>query len=321
VKNKKYICVLVLILVLAPLLSACNPNKEGIVFGTYYSLDYKGKGAAKLEKEAFSYMSDMENLLSSAVTQSDVSRVNDAKAGEAVAVSDLFIALFKLSASYNQEFPAFDPAVFPLVALWKFTPETFVGAASSIPSQSEIDALLPLADLSLFSLDEINKTVTKAADGAMLDFGAVAKGYAVDRVYEKAAGFKKITVNVGGTIKSNKSLKIAITAPRGGGYFASFALNAGEAVSTSGDYERYYIYEGKRYCHIIAPDGYPAGALADNPVVSVTVVGPSAAVCDILSTALFITGDLASLPYGYSALTIYADQTYASAGEKKFEIL
>ena len=162
-------------------------------------------------------------------------------------------------------------------------------------------------------------------DGAKIDFGAVAKGYAADKVYEtlESYGVKNIVVDIGGTIRSSDEIELYVAEPRGTGYAARVLLD-GKAVSTSGDYQRYYIVDGVRYHHIMDKTGHPAGLGDPNAIISVTVIGAEAAVCDALSTAVFVLGYEDSLNlvtrYGCSAL-ILTETGYYTVGEEVFEIL
>jgi len=131
-----------------------------------------------------------------------------------------------------------------------------------------------------------------------LDFGAFAKGYAVDQAIKtiRQAGFNHAMINAGGDIKvigkkAEKSWNIGIRNPfyqqqTDFPVIASIELNNNESIMTSGDYERFFIHQGKRYHHIIDPrNGYPADSFH-----SVTIVHSNAALADAAATALFIAG-------------------------------
>ena len=126
-----------------------------------------------------------------------------------------------------------------------------------------------------------------------LDFGGIAKGYAVDRAIERlrARGVQNAIVNAGGNLraigsKDGQPWRIGVRDPRGPGVLASLTITGDESVSTSGDYERHFEWQGVRYHHVLDPrSGYPAiGAVA------VTVVAESAEKADVASTALMIAG-------------------------------
>jgi thiamine biosynthesis lipoprotein len=126
-----------------------------------------------------------------------------------------------------------------------------------------------------------------------LDFGGIGKGMAVDLAIEhlRELGISNAIVNMGGDLraigsKGGTPWKIGIRHPRNKGVIASLETSGDESVFTSGDYERYFEYEGKRYHHILDPrTGYPAEG-----VTSVTVIHKEGVVADAAATALFIAG-------------------------------
>jgi thiamine biosynthesis lipoprotein len=127
-----------------------------------------------------------------------------------------------------------------------------------------------------------------------LGFGAFAKGTAVDAAIDalRAQGVDNAIINIGGDLRAigshgERPWVIGIRHPRQEGrMLASVAVQNDESVFTSGDYERYFSYEGKRYPHILDPrTGYPA-----REVISVTVIHQNAARADAAATALLVAG-------------------------------
>jgi len=318
--KKRLTLFLIICLLMALLLSGCTARVENVFFNTDCSIEIKGAGSTSKIEEIETLLNRLENALSTSVASSDVARVNAAPANVAVGVDQDFITLYKRSLALTQTYPAFNPFIFPLVELWKFSPDTFTEYPDSIPTESEIAALLPVCTSDSFAFDEAAGTITKLTEGAKLDFGAIAKGYAADLAAEIAQ--KNYVINIGGTLKTDKTISVAVASPRGSGYAASFTL-AGGATATSGDYERYYLFDGVRYGHILASNGSPAGLGEISPVISVTVVGADAWLCDALSTLLFIEGSLIAdyvENLGYSALLLTED-TYCTIGDIDFDIL
>lgn len=286
--------------------------------GSYYSVEYSGKN---VDDEIKEFMSKADSDFSATGT-GDIGRINAAPAGEAVSVSETTFALLKLAFEISEKSGgAFNPAAFPLTELWRFSPSNFIGAASSIPSPEDIAEALKLSSVSLFRLDESDHTVTKLVDGAALDAGAIGKGFAADRLFELIGGSG--IVDAGATFRVSEPVKMYIQNPRGSDYVAEATLS-NVAVATSGDYQRYYFVDGKRIHHILAPDGYPAGYFSEDPVVSVTVTGESAAVCDALSTALMVIGyapEAVELTNYYSCQAILFTETgYYEIGDSPFEV-
>lgn len=307
-------------------LTACTGNTEGFVFGTYYSYDYKGIISGKESESAEKIAYDIEHALSTSVEESTIFRLNASPAGKEIALGGYAEEIYLLSLKmYEATSGAFDPATFPLTELWKFSPDTFIGAAESIPDKDAIANTLAVCDFGFFEYDAERHTLRKSVDGAKLDFGAIAKGFAVDRVYDAyvGCGCDNVVVDIGGTIRTSDEIELYVADPRGSGYAAR--INRGNfAVSTSGDYQRYYVIDGVRYHHIMGKDGYPTGLGDPSMPISVTVVGESAAVCDALSTAIMVLGYDNSLAIvedlGYSAL-ILTENGYYTLGEEVFEIL
>ncbi|MBO8126193.1 MAG: FAD:protein FMN transferase [Firmicutes bacterium] len=132
-------------------------------------------------------------------------------------------------------------------------------------------------------------------DHLQLDLGSLLKGYAADLAYAnlKAAGAKRALIDMGGTIRVlgrpsfwRGNWRVGVRNPQGSGTLGYFRLQNGQAIATSGDYERGFDYQGRRYHHLLDPrTGYPAGEYR-----AVTVVTEDALTADILSTLLFVAG-------------------------------
>ena len=184
----------------------------------------------------------------------------------------------------------FNPAIGRLINLWGFHSDERLDGPP--PSTNKIQALLnakPLmTDLS-FNADEIYSS----NPAVQLDLGGFAKGYAVDLAIAelRASGIKNAIVNAGGDLRAigrhgNRAWRIGIRHPQQAGIIASLETQGDESVFTSGNYERFFSYEGKRYHHIIDPrSGYPA-----DQTLSVTVLHNNAATADAAATALFVAG-------------------------------
>ena len=276
-------------------LAACSAgyDKKTATFtamDTVVTLTAWGDGANDALAEASRIISALESELSVTDSGSAVARANR---GETVtlgkdAAALLRGALEKCEATGG----ALDVTVYPLVRAWGFTT-----GENRVPEQSEIDALLSLVGSEHVRLSD-DGTLT-LDDGTMIDFGAVAKGYASDLVCAalRERGVEAAIVNLGGNVQTvgrkpdGERWKIAVVSPDGNGS-ACIVTTDGGAVVTSGSYQRYFESDGKRYCHIIDPaTGYPV----DNGLLSVTVIGESGFECDALSTALFVMGKDAAI--------------------------
>jgi thiamine biosynthesis lipoprotein len=185
---------------------------------------------------------------------------------------------------------AFDPTIGPEIGLWDF-------AKKIKPSDDAIRKILPLVGYRKVAIDREKSTVFLKEKGMKMDLGAIAKGYAADLAVDElrrdgiTAG---IVANAGdirtfGLKPDGKPWNVGIRNPRQKGesdeLFAKAQLSD-KAISTSGDYERYFIADGKRYHHILDPrTGYPAGLSR-----SVTVITDKGAFTDSFSTAVFVLG-------------------------------
>ncbi len=184
----------------------------------------------------------------------------------------------------------FNPAIGSLVELWGFHSDDRPQGAP--PTKDKIDAHLKQQPL----MNDITLTATTVAShnpAVQLDFGAFGKGYAIDQAITrlKQIGIKNAIVNAGGDLraigtKGERPWRIGIRHPQAAGVIASIETNGDESIFTSGNYERFFDFDGKRYHHIIDPrSGNPA-----TNTLSVTVIHKNAATADAAATALFIAG-------------------------------
>lgn len=183
----------------------------------------------------------------------------------------------------------FNPAMGQLFHLWGFQGN----ARDTLPDQADIDAILKqhprMSDLVLDG-----KQISSRNPAVQIDLGGFAKGWAVDLVIEqlKQQGIANAIVNAGGDLRAigshgERPWHIGIRNPAQAGAIAALDIQTDEAVFTSGDYERFFVINGKRYHHIIDPrTGWPAEG-----TTSLTVIHPNAATADAAATALFVAGD------------------------------
>jgi thiamine biosynthesis lipoprotein len=183
---------------------------------------------------------------------------------------------------------AFDITVKPLLDIWRKA-----RAESKPPDPSQVRAALDRVGYSLVELDVAGKRVHFQKPGMAVDLGGIAKGYALDKAAEAllAAKIDHALINAGGDVltvggKGEKGWLIGIKDPRERNALLATLRVRGVAVVTSGDYERFFMYKGTRYHHILDPrTGYPAVGCR-----SVSVVGRQAALADALATAAFVMG-------------------------------
>jgi thiamine biosynthesis lipoprotein len=214
--------------------------------------------------------------------------------GETISISDDVAAVIQQAKGYaKQSQHHFNPAAGNLFALWGYHQDDWFNSRPP-PAQAEIDAWLASSP----TMDAVH-----IEDGQLwsdnpdikLGFGGFAKGTAVDAAITalRAQGVDNAIVNIGGDLRAigqpgDRPWRIGIRHPRKEGQMmAMVRLSGDESVFTSGDYERYFIYEGKRYPHILdTRTGYPA-----DKVISATVIHQQAALADAAATALVVAGD------------------------------
>lgn len=161
------------------------------------------------------------------------------------------------------------------------------------PSTETIAEEIQSIDYRLVKTDSSNKSVQFASPGVRINLGGIAKGYAVERgVYIASRfGVRHARVTAGGDTRllgdrRGQPWMVGVRDPRDENKIAVTIPLESEAISTSGDYERFFIEDGERYHHIIVPStGAPAGE-----VHSATIIGPDAVLTDALSTSVFVMG-------------------------------
>jgi thiamine biosynthesis lipoprotein len=237
------------------------------------------------------------------VETSSLSRINQKAGLEPVRVSASFLSLME-SALYYAELSggAFNPCIGPLVHLWAIGTET-----EQVPTQEEIDAVLPLLDWQGVRLDREASTVFLEKEGMALDLGGIVKGYAADRVYDLAlgAGCKEALISIGASSVRVLGKRTGTGTWKIGVGDRVLALEGGQGLSTSGSAFRSFTRDGHTWHHLLSGrTGYPA----ETGISSLTVIAENALEADALSTAAFILGDEASrvLP-GLRAFYVYTE--------------
>ena len=187
----------------------------------------------------------------------------------------------------------FDPGIGQLIKLWGFQADEF---KAELPAEAEIKAWLA-SKPSIADLTITGDVVTSRNRNVALDFGGYLKGVALDRAAEilRAQGINNALINIGGNVmalgsKQGRKWRVGIQHPRQPGPMATVALEDGEAIGTSGDYQRFFEVDGKRYPHLLDPrTGYPA-----DHTQAVTVLIPAGAKAgtrsDAASKPIFIAG-------------------------------
>jgi len=236
----------------------------------------------------------LENLLSTWIETSELSRVNQAAGLKPVSVSAETFDLLRRAlevAEYTEG--GFNIAIGPAVRLWNI-PE-----APRIPTAMELDIAAQYVDYRRIHLDAARRTVFLEKPGMRIDIGGIGKGFAA----EKAAAVMREIGATGGLVAvagdfrvfgrraDGTAWPIGIQHPREPGKILATLDATDEAVSTSGDYERYFMQDGVRYHHILDPKTLQPARLCQ----SVTIIAPDATTTDALATGVFVMGPVRGL--------------------------
>jgi thiamine biosynthesis lipoprotein len=268
-----------------------SASQTGFAMGTLVGITAYGRNADGALNQGFERIRELERLMSTSISDSDVARLNASPVGTPVRVHEDTAYVASTAVEYAKATRGrFDPTVGRLVNLWG------IGRGSEVvPTPAEIADALEGVGYGNLLIDLERLEMTRLAD-FHIDLGAVVKGYASDEVVKalEEAGVASGIVDLGGNIRvfGNKPggqyWRIGIQDPSGprGSYLGTVDIAAG-AVVTSGDYERYFIHDGTRYHHILDPaTGYPASP----DLRSVTIIAPTGIQADALSTGLFVMG-------------------------------
>jgi len=274
---KKFIFFFIVIIPL--LFSSCatpqRVTRQSFAFDTVINITVDKKDSS-LIIEAFSLCTGYEKIFSRTDAESELYKLNE---GEITSPSEDIKKVSGLSLRISELTDgAFDITSAPLSDLWN------VSERKIPPADAEIEKALSLTGYEKVSLNPFD------LGGRALDMGAVAKGYIADRLVEffKANNTDNVIIDLGGNVAVIGQYTVGIRNPFSPDeVFATLTLKDKSAV-TSGAYQRYFEYEGKRYHHIIDSR---TGRCADSGIASATVISGSSACADALSTAIFILGE------------------------------
>ena len=298
----KHIAVFILILFTCALFSGCKPTYHTIVFEKNYfsspiTLVLRQEKNAKIsintaKTKIEDIISDLESKLSITKNNSDVYKFNNLKAGEFITVSNETKVLLEKSISYyTQTNGAFNPLIYPLVDLWQLSSEKYGKTNTfTVPTENEIINTAKYTANSNLTLSDLTLTKNNF-DQTKIDLGGIGKGYAVQLVIDflKENGYTHGYFNIGtssiGLLDYEDGWILSVKHPRKENQTIMSFKATNISLSTSGDYERFYLQNGKRYCHIISPF---TNAPIETGIVSVTVLGNDACYCDALTTALSV---------------------------------
>lgn len=244
----------------------------------------------KYIETAIEEITRIEKLISSWDTNSQTSEINRNAGIKPVNVDKEFFDLIERAIAISKLTDgAFDISYASMDRIWKFD-----GSMTKMPSKEEITASVEKVGYQNIVLDKENYTVFLKLKGMKIGFGAIGKGYAADKAKQLliSKGVSSGIINASGDMNTwgkqpnGEDWTVAITNPMNKNKaFALLPLKQG-AVVTSGDYEKFVMFDGVRYAHIINPKtGYPSKG-----IISVTVFAPTAELADALATSIFVMG-------------------------------
>ena len=296
---------LALLIILSLLVAACNRQPELTMYRKQATLMFSEvtvtvSAHSSSEAEAaigaaFAEIERLEGLLSFWTDDSEIALINRNAGKAPVRVSPETLGVINAALVISEwTGGSFDATIGPVIRQWDFK-------AQGMPDEAGLVDALGKVDYHAMRLDTEAGTAFLARKDMSFDTGGIAKGYAADAVVAKLkeAGIPAALVAVAGDIRAygtrpdGEPWMVGVRDPRGEGpedLMATLPL-MNSAISTSGDYERFFFLDGRRYHHILDPEtGYPARG-----TISVTVIAPNATLADGLSTGIFVMGPEAGL--------------------------
>lgn len=257
-----------------------------------------------LKAEVEKTLVEVNRQMSNYQPDSELSRFNRAPEKVPFKVSKDFarVTRFALELSRKSD-GAFDPTLGPLINLWGFGEKT---GGHIVPDADALRGAMAKVGWKHLSVSE-NDELTKDLPGLALDLGAVAKGFGVDRMIDvlRAHGLENLYASIAGEVRvmghnpRGTKWMLGVTVPvdhwRENNPMATMLSISNQALSTSGDYQKFFVdASGRRLCHIIdARTGTPV----QHNLASVTIVGPDSMIADGISTSVFVLGPEAGMKW------------------------
>ena len=273
-------------------------KRTTLLMGGRFDISIVAKDSLSAEQnidEVIAEITRIENLISDWKPTSQVSEVNQNAGIRPVKVDREVFELTQRALRFSKITDGgFDISFAAMDRIWKFD-----GSMTEMPSAEAIKKSVEKVGYKNIILDSINSTIFLKLKAMKIGFGALGEGYATDkcRAMMLAKGIQAGIINgsgdmsTWGTQPNRKPWNIGITNPFDTDKLTTIVPINNGAVTTSGSYEKFVVFDGKRYSHIINPaTGYPATGLC-----SVTVFGPNAETANGLSTSLMVLGKTAGL--------------------------
>ncbi|MEM9555885.1 MAG: FAD:protein FMN transferase [Acidobacteriota bacterium] len=273
---------------------------DGPIMGTGYTVQIVRPGEAPLDEARqqelrallLERMDEVNRLMSTYLDESELSRFNRTGVDEEMVLSPPTVEVLRAAFDIAEKTGgALDVTIGPLVNAWGFGP----AAIDSAPAAEELERLAQNVGHETLRFESVPGTLAKTHPEVYVDLSSVAKGYAVDRVYEalRAEGLDDVFVEIGGETRVHGSnpdgmpWRLGIERPQALRAVQRIIALDNAALATSGDYRNYREENGRRLSHLIDPR---TARPIDHRLASVSVVRPTCLEADGLSTALMILG-------------------------------
>lgn len=269
-------------------------SRTEFMMDTVMTIETYDKNDNKVLDKAFKRLEEIEKKMSATIESSEVSKINKNAGIEPVTVSpDTYFVIKEAKHYAEMSFGSYEPTIGPLVGLWNI--KSGEKERDFIPNGANIELKKALVDYNNLELLDDNKVFLKEKD-MRIDLGGIVKGYATDEVRRVLLenGVKIAIINLGGNVFAHgmkadgHPWTIGIQNPLEftGNYLGAIEVKD-KSIVTSGDYERFFEYNGKRYHHIIdSKTGYPS----ENEVTGISIISDKSIDGDALSTTLFVLG-------------------------------
>jgi len=300
---KKYTGIIILLLLII-ILNGCTTNQVGnskeplsrteFLMDTVMTIRIYDNQNNKILDKAFDRLKEIENRMSATIETSDVNEINKNAGIKPTTVSEETYFVIKQAKHYADiSNGAYDPTIGPLVDLWDIKSDR--KPRDFIPTLKEIEEKKSLINYNDLELLDNNQVFLKRK-GMKINLGGIVKGYATDEVRRILIENKvnAAIIDLGGNIFAHgikadgSDWKIGVQNPlEYTGIYLGILKVKNKSIVTSGNYERFFIYDDKRYHHILdSKTGYPS----ENEIMGVSIISDRSIDGDALSTTLFVLG-------------------------------
>lgn len=298
-------------------------NKQTYAMGTIVSFRVYGEKAEANIEKTIRLLGNIEDKMSVNKETSEVNKLNSSAGNKPEKVSKETYYVINKAMEYSKlSEGAFDITVEPLVKLWGIGTDK-----ARIPSKEEIEKVKEFINYKNIEVNEGGQIYLKK-QGMKIDLGGIAKGYGADEIKSMLIknGVKSAFINIGGNVNllgsktDGSPWKIGVQNPlKDKGEYLGILTTADKSIVTSGNYERYFEEDGKRYHHIFdVSTGYPA----EKGLISTTIVSEKSIDGDAISTTTYVLGLEKAIKFvesqkGVDAIFVTKDKkVYVTAGLK-----